>query len=82
MGHQRLCHAVRKQIAQADIDNKPGERFRRCFFASECKHSIQQVAENTSEKIIGRRRNPVAEVEYVIEYEHNSCSEQRICHTN
>ena len=82
MGDQRLCHAVCKQMAQADIDNKPWERFRRCFFASECKHSVQQVAENTSEKIIGSGRNPIAEVEHIIKYEHDTSSKQCICHTN
>lgn len=82
MRHQRLCYAVCKQIAQADIDNKTWERFHRCFFAPEGKHSIQQVAENTSEKVIGCGGYPVAEVEHIIKHKHDTGSKQGVCYTN
>ena len=71
MLHDRLCRAVGDEIAEGDVDDEARQRLGGACFALERKGPVEQVAQHASEDIVGRGREPVTQVQYVVKHEHD-----------
>ena len=70
------------EITDRNVHNK----FQHCFPASalvlEREMLVQEVAQDTSEYVIGCRRYPVTEMQQIIKRKHHRRSKQRIYNSN
>ena len=78
MPDHRLGHAVGDEITERDMQDETRQGLGGAVFVLERKGSVEQVAEDAPEDIIGRRRNPITEMEHVVKHEHDTCSDHSI----
>lgn len=78
MPHKRLGHAVSQQIAQGNVDHKTGQGFRCGSLVLKGECAVEEIAEDTSEEIIGCGGDPIAKMKHIVEQEHDPGSKQRI----
>ena len=78
MPHHGLGDAVSQQVADEDVDGEPEDGPEVSLPVAERETLVEEVTQDAPEEIVRGRREPVTQMEHIVEHEHDGRAEQRV----
>ena len=72
--HEWFGYAVSQHVAHKDIESESHQRRNAFFVVAKRNILVKDITADTSENVIGGWRDPIAEVENIIEHKHDGCA--------